>query len=208
MTRKGFAIIVSLMFALQLCAQDCGKQRLVSLFNEAEQSYLIDDYVNLMSCIEQYADTFMSYRDCLGDSIDVYQAYYSKMCGTFYYGIAEQGYYDDDAESMYRKSLDVFNKRNDNTHAIVVQEELAQLYYKTENYSQAQVLLDSVCNHYQEGFVVMGITSFEQKYYKTLSQLAMCNARLGQFDLALSQIDEAINRFFRKNKYNCRAKNI
>lgn len=200
MTTKGYVIIASLLFAMQLSAQECKKKQLISLFNEAEQYYLIDDYEQLMSCIKQYADIFEVCRDCLGDSVDVYQAYYSKMCGAFYYGIAEKGNYDDDAETMYRKSLDIFSKRNDATHAVVIQEELAQLYYKTKNYEQARALLDSVYNYHQERFVEMGVESFEPKFYKTMSQLAMCNARLLHFDMALSQIDEAINSFFKKHK--------
>ena len=37
-------------------------------------------------------------------------------------------------------------------------------------------------------------------YYKTISQLAMCNGRLGNFDLALEQIDEAIDDYYKKQK--------
>ena len=192
--RRGIAVIICFLTFARLSAQDDGKRRLVSIFTEAEQCYLMDDYQQLESCLERYADTFLDCQESLGDSIDVYRAYYDKMCGAFYYGIAEEdscAYY---SEMMYRRSLDTFNNRNNVTNALVLHEELAQLYYKIRAYDQAKVQLDSVFNYYDERLNDMGITSVRPQYYKTLSQLAMCNARLGHFDTALSQIDEAINK--------------
>lgn len=198
--RRGIAVIICFLTFVRLSAQDDGKRRLVSIFTEAEQCYLMDDYQQLESCLERYADTFLDCQESLGDSIDVYRAYYDKMCGAFYYGIAEEdscAYY---SEMMYRRSLDTFNSRNNVTNALVLHEELAQLYYKIRAYDQAKVQLDSVFNYYDERLNDMGITSVRPQYYKTLSQLAMCNARLGHFDTALSQIDEAINDYFSKNR--------
>ena len=195
--RKSITVIFGILIASQLFAQDKAKRELVKLFSEAEQCYMMDDYQQLESCLIQYADTFIHYRDFLGDSIDVYQAYYYKMCGAYYYGIAEVDSCDYYSETCYRRSLDVFNKRNNVTNALVLHEELAQLYYKVKAYKKALEQLDSVFNYYY------GLYSKEERdscYYKPLSQMAMCNARLGNFDLALTQIDEAINDYYKKHK--------
>ena len=198
--RKGLTIILGLFIASQIAAQKDGKQQLINLFNEAEQCYLKDDYQQLDELIGQYAETFKVHQNSLGDSIDVYRAYYAKMCGAFYYGIAEEDSCDYYSEGMYRISLDIFNKRNNVTNAMVLHEELAQLYYKIKAYDKAKVQLDSVYNYYDERLHDMGVTSVKPNYYKTISQLAMCNARQGDFDLALSQIDEAINDYYKKEQ--------
>lgn len=193
-------LILGFLLAHHLTAQTNGKQQLVRLFTEAEQCYLKDDYQQLESCIQQYADTFKVHQKSLGDSIDVYRAYYAKMCGSYYYGLAEVDSCDYYSEMMYRISLNTFNRRNNVTNAMVLREELAQLYYKTKAYAQAKVMLDSVFNYYDQRLNELGISSLRANYYKTLSQLAMCNARLGHFDLALSQIDETINDYYKKHK--------
>lgn len=193
-------IILSLLLAVPLFAQTDGKQHLIEIFKEAEQCYLMDDYQQLQTCLTNYSDAFKDNQSILGDSTDVYLAYYYKMCGAYYYGLAEDdscAYY---AELCYRRSLDVFNSRNNVTNALVLHEELAQLFYKTRAYEQAKVQLDSVYNYYDERLHDMGITSVMPNYYKTISQLAMCNGRLGNFDLALEQIDEAIDDYYKKQK--------
>lgn len=193
-------IFLSLLLAVPLFAQTDGKQQLIEIFKEAEQCYLMDDYQQLQTCLTNYSDVFTENQSALGDSTDVYLAYYYKMCGAYYYGLAEDdscAYY---AELCYRRSLDVFNSRNNVTNALVLHEELAQLYYKIRAYDQAKVQLDSVYNYYDERLHDMGITSVMPNYYKTISQLAMCNGRLGNFDLALEQIDEAIDDYYKKQK--------
>lgn len=198
--KRSIVLILGFLLTLQLAAQNNGKQRLVGIFTEAEQCYLKDDYQQLEACLKQYADIFNASQEELGDSIDVYRAYYAKMCGTYYYGFAEEDSCDYYSEMMYRISLNTFNRRNNVVNAMVLHEELAQLYYKTKSYAKAKVQLDSVFNYYDERLNDMGIVSMKPDYYRTLSQLAMCNARLGDFNLALSQIDEALDDYYKKQK--------
>lgn len=198
--RKGLPILLCMLLTLQLSAQRDSKQRLLALFEEAEQCYLMDDYQRLDLCLSNYAEIYNDHQDDLGDSIDVYSAYYYKMCGAYYYGLIDEELYADNAERCYRRSLDIFNRRNNVYNVLVLHEELAQLYYKIKAYDKAKAQLDSVFNYYDERLHDMGITSVEQNYYKTLSQLAMCNARLGNSEFALRQIDEAINDFYKKHK--------
>ena len=198
--KRGVIILFGSLLALCLQAQVNVRQQLLKLFAEAEQCYLLDDYQQLKSCLEQYADAFIDHQEVLGDSIDVYRAFYSKMCGSYYYGLADDEASFNTAEKMYRASLNTFNRRNSQTNAMVLHEELAQLYYKAKAYSKAIVQLDTVFNYYDERYNYSGIMSDEPRYYRTLTQLAMCNARLGHFDLALSQIDEALNDYYKKRK--------
>lgn len=193
--------ILSLLFAITLSAQNSDRQKLTSIFKEAEQCYLIDDYQQLESYIKQYADVFNAHPKSLGDSIDVYRAYYAKMCGAYYYGLTGIDSCDYYSEQMYRTSLDIFNQRNSVTNAMVLHEELAQLYYKMRAYDKAKTELDTVYQYYDERVNIMGISSYEPQYYKSLSQLAMCNARLGDFGLALDQIDEAIH-YYKRQEYD------
>lgn len=198
--KRSVITILGFLMAFSLLAQGDAKQRLINLFNEAEHCYLMDDYQQLDECIEKYADLFMENQEVLGDSIDVFRAYYAKMCGAYNYGIVEVdscGYY---SEKMYRISLDIFNKRNNVSNTLVLHEELAQLYYKIKAYDKAKEQLDTVFNYYDERFHDMGVSSVKPNYYKTLSQLAMCNARLGNYDIALEQINEAINDYYKKQK--------
>lgn len=198
--KKGILLFYCLLFVFHLFAQNDGKKQLIKIFNEAEQCYVMDDYQQLRSCLNQYVDTFVVYNNSLGDSIDIFRAYYAKMCGSYYYGLAEDDSCDYYSEMFYRTSLDTFNKRNNVTNANVLHEELAQLYYKIKAYEKAKVQLDSVYSYYAGLLYDMGVTSVYPNYYKTISQLAMCNARLGNFDLALKLIDEAIDDYYKKHK--------
>lgn len=188
------------LLVLSVFAQVDAKQRLNSLFNEAEHCYLMDDYQQLDNTIQKYCDVFLENQEPLRDSIDVYRGYYAKMCGAYYYGIAELDSCDYYSEMMYRSCLEIFKKRNNVSNVLVTHEELAQLYYKIKAYEKAKEQLDTVFSYYDERLHDMGITSVKPNYYKTITQLAICNARLGMFDLALEQINEAIDDYYKKQK--------
>ena len=196
--------ILGFLLAHHLPAQNNGKQQLVRLFTEAEQCYLKDDYQQLESCLKQYADTFKVHQNSLGDSIDVYRAYYAKMCGSYYYGLSEVEYYANYSELCYRKSLQIFMDRVENKsiegmhqNAVTLHSELAQLYYKMKRYQEALAQLDTLDIYYDNK---LDIDTLIPYYYRNKTQQAMCNARLGNFDIALSQIDEALDDFYKKQK--------
>ena len=199
MIMRPILIIVSLFcFGTTLACNE--KQQLIGLFNKAENSYLMDDYQQLYSYINQYYEIMNSNWELLGDSADVYEAYYNKMCGCYYYGFAEgKGLYFDSAEKSYFLSLDVFSKRNSTDKVVAIHKELAQLYYKIGDYTKAYSHLEFVLNHYNKRCFGLGIESEIPDYYMVLSQLAICNARLGRYVSGLSQIDEAL-------KYNKKSK--
>lgn len=179
------------------------RQKLQDLFDRAESSYLIDDYQQLDQYIDTFRTIFTSHAAQLEDSLDVYKAYYSKMRGSYHYGWAEIPYYAQQAESYYRASIRFIRRLQETNelwslhkHEVTLHEELAQLFYKTRDYERARSQLDTVYTFYD---YKNDISSYDASRYRTLSQLAICNARLGRFNEALSQIDEAL-KYYKKHR--------
>lgn len=209
------AIICILFQGLGL-AQNPVSLRLTSLFNQAEQCYLIDDYQQLQNLCDQYKEIIDEYSDALGDSLGVFQGYFRKMVGSYCYGLTEGdnfNYFLFTSEESYLESMRIFKERNDQDKVVTLHQELAQLYYKAKLYETASSHLDTVLVQYDEWLNDLGIKSVESDYYLTLSQLAMCNARIGAgcdddaqaadlFVLALKQIGEA--RQYYKSKQESR----
>lgn len=176
------------------------KQQLKKLFEDAEQCYLTDNYEQLKAYINEYYKLYNRSRTLLGDSVDVFYAYYCKMQGAYYYGLTkEEGYYSRWAENYYNSSFRTFTKRNSDENVITLREELAQLYYKIKDYNKALHQLDTIFIYYDHHLNDLKIKSYESDYYRTLSQQAICNARLGYFDQALKQITES-QKYFKKQK--------
>ena len=198
--RKRFFLIIICVSCLGMAAADNCKQQLLRLFDEAEHCYLIDDYQQLWLCITQYYDVLSRNKEQLGTSRPVYEAFYNKMCGSYYYGFAgDNSYAADYAEERYLKSLSVFSQRNSTKYVMTIHEELAQLYYKTGKYDDALERLEMVLQYYEKQCFELEIESAEPKYYQVLSQIAICNARLDLFEEALQQIDEAL-KYYKKGK--------
>lgn len=204
-TILSFFCLLCMTLAASATDRNGVKRQLTRLFNEAEQCYLIDDYQQLESCITQYVDTLDAYMDII-DSTEIFKGYYYKMCGAYYYGFAEDPTCANYSEYSYRKSLDVFNNqvrtktiKGMHANAVTLHQELAQLYYKTGSYPMSKAQLDTVFTYY-DGKLMDGMDAFKPSYYRTMSQLAMCNARLGYFEEALSQIDQAISDYYKKQK--------
>lgn len=198
--KRTLACFCSLMIALTAYAQD-GCARLRDIFSRAEHCYMIDDYRSLDKYLQEYEEAHYACNAELGDSADVYAAYYFKMYGAFYYGLSEKdsgSAYD--AIDAYKRSLEVFENRNSEINATRIHEELAQLYYRLGEYETAQNHLDSAHEFYQKRALFLGIESELSDYYKNITQRAICNARQGNFNLALTQVDNAINSFFKKHK--------
>ena len=181
-------------------AQGDAIARMDSLFKEAENCYLRDDYQQLQNDINAFADVYVKSRDVLADDQELYLAYYYKMCGAYYYGVTEgkdsAAYY---AEQSYRRSLDIMDKRNSTRNSTTLHEELAQLYYKMGNYSKACTELQTAYAYYYNNVYELEIECDEPKYYQVMSQLAMCNARTGDFITAINRINESLS-YFKKQK--------
>ena len=181
-------------------AQDSTADLMTNIFSKAEQCYLNDDYNNLLPYIKLFDDLLTKNRKELGDSLDVFEAYLYKMRGAYYYGITSgNDLLSEISEDYYLRSMEVFMERNSMANVLTLREELAQLYYKCHDYTNAMEQLETVYGEYDRMLNDMGIESAEPQYYKTVTQKAICDARLGNFDEALSQIDEALS-YYKKRK--------
>ena len=76
-----------------------GKQLLDVLLPEAECYYMLDDYQQLDSVTAAYTKCFRESREELGDSLDVYKAFFHKILGNKYYGKID----DETIEGLYAK---------------------------------------------------------------------------------------------------------
>ncbi len=193
--------------ACTLAAQVSPKQELTRLFQQAERCYMLDDYQQLLACCRDYRKVMAGSYDELEDSVDVFSGYEYKMLGALYYGLTDK---DNLAsiysEEYYQYSLDVFKARHDDNKVNTLHRELAQLYYKMGQYDIALTQLDTVMAYYDYHVNDLGITSEQGQLYITLSQIAMCNARLAVqsdedelarllFAEATAQIEQAATYF-------------
>ena len=199
MSRIAFMFFL-LLVSLVADADDHVRQELKALFAQGEQCYLTDDYIQLNLCSKDYLSLYTTNLTSLGDSADVYYAYYNKMRGAYHYGMSNgKDHNMQESDSCYQQCLKTFMERNSDRNTITVLEELAQLYYKGENYKKSLECLTEVFDYFDEHVFGLDIDTLRPDYYKTLSQLAICNARLGQFEEALRQISEA-QKYFKKEK--------
>lgn len=183
-----------------------GKELLNVLFPEAECYYMLDDYQQLDSTIVNYIKCFRDSRNELGDSLDVYKAYLFKMMGNALYAEVDESdngmKYAEQASKYYINSLNIFGSRGSDDNAYVLLKELAQLFYKVKAYSYAYEYLGEVKSRYQDR-LDMGIMDDEPDFYNTLSQMALCKAKLASveksdnssrelFKQSIAQIDSAV----------------
>lgn len=183
-----------------------GKQLLNVYFLEAECYYMLDDYQQLDSTIVNYIKCFRDSREELGDSVDIYKAYLFKMLGNVLYAEVDESYngrnYAERALKYYINSFKIFGSRQSDDNAFILVKEIAQLLYKVKKYSYAYDYLDDVKSRYQER-LDNGIFDEEPNYYNTLSQMALCKARMASeekndnvsrdyFNQSLVQIDSAV----------------
>lgn len=183
-----------------------GKQLLDVLAPEAECYYMLDDYQQLDSTINRYIKCFRSSREELGDSLDVYKAYLFKMLGNSAYAEVDESSGGREnvkrANTDYVNSLKIFSRRESDDNFYVLVKEIAQLFYKAKIFDKAYDFLGEIKNRYQER-LDNGIFDEEPDYYNTLSQMALCKARIASADKSdnaskelfaqsISQIDSAV----------------
>ena len=183
-----------------------GKQLLDVLAPEAECYYMLDDYQQLDTTIVKYINCFRASREELGDSLDVYKAYLFKMLGNVLYAEVDESSsgmkYAEQASKYYVNSLKIFVGRGSDDNAYILLKELAQLYYKVKAYSSAYEYLSEVRSRYQDR-LDNGIFDEEPDFYNTLSQMALCKAKMASvekidnsskelFKQSIAQIDSAI----------------
>jgi len=149
---------------------------LTALRSEANCLYMIDDYKGLHKLVVEYDKVlrrnedrlFLDYGDEAQLMKDNLQSYADKMWGSYYYGLIDERHEAaDSAEQAYMRALervDKFNQRD----VDVIYQELAQLYYKTDNYNKALECLNKQTY------------SMLHRPHELRAQIAICLARCAQ----------------------------
>jgi len=210
----GFYLEASRMYHhYRACSGLKGKALLDVLLPEAECYYMLDDYQQLDSVTAAYTKCFRESREELGDSLDVYKAFFHKILGNKYYGKIDdetiEGLYAKfRAPSQYEESLKIFESRNSLSNSAVLHQELAQLRYKLEEYKDAYEHIEKACDYYKKR-VELGVKSDEPLYYKTMALLALCNAQMASreedddkskelFEQSINHIDASIGNVIKQ----------
>ena len=139
---------------------------------------------------------------CEEDSLEFTADCY-KLYADWYY---ENGNYDsnnfDSAETYFKQAIGIYESnsflRGLRTGLPMLHREMAQLKYRTGDYEQAlsytQLALDAFVSDYENGEFEQGDEDYNVML-ELRSQLAMCEARTGNIEKALSDIDELLKEY-------------
>ena len=97
------------------------------------------------------------------------------------------------AQDYFSEAITIYDMMSQDKDRAVSQMELAELLYKGKRYDDAIILLDAVCNDYEAWAADEYIDA--NLLYDALSARAMCLARLGRFDEALSDIERGVKQY-------------
>lgn len=168
-----------------------------SLKNRGNEYYALSNRIGIKQVIDEYQDA-LARRKAAGNLTDEMEDYFmqdiTKLNGDYHY---ENSDFD---KKSYIEAEKYFKKYRDYclSHSItyvagqglyVAHQELAQLYYKQGRYQEA-------CDEMKE--VLATAKSYmkdEDEPFDKLSQYAICQARVNQFDEAISNIDEVLDNY-------------
>lgn len=172
------------------------REQLRALHVECEEAYMRNDYVHMRNIL----DRSHSILDSLGmigfdfSRLPEEFALYYKDEGSYNYCLTdmnEDGYQA--AAICYLTALAIYEKYDDDPlKKAALNTELAQVYYKAGVYDEALKYLETNLEIYSKGW--------NEAAFRTLSEIALCKARLGRYEEALDDIDFAIEEGSRYDK--------
>ena len=123
-----------------------------------------------------------------------------KLCGNYHY---ENSHYDPEsyfyAEQYYVMALSVYANERAFQHDLykipLIHRELAQLYYKQQQYKKAFHHISEAVQAYENYYFDEGDRQIYEDYLEILTQQALCYARIGQSALALEQIEKVLELY-------------
>lgn len=163
-------------------------ERLRRLHTECEKAYMKNDFYSMKTILEE-STAILDSLDKAGygqeDLHEVYALYY-KDFGSYYYCISDIDISNSiPAETYYMSALEAYEMYDsDPLKKAAIHSELAQLYYKLGMYTNALQYLEKNLEIYEKGW--------DDAAFRTLSEIALCKARMGMFDDALDDIDFAL----------------
>lgn len=133
----------------------------------------------------------------------VYNADLLKLRADWHY---ENGNYDQTSyqksEALFKQALDIYTSRDDLPNSLnglpIIQREMAQLMYKLNRYEEAHRYTRSAYQAYEKAYNNEEFYSTDVEYttmLDLLSQLALCDARLGKTDSALLNINYLLKQY-------------
>lgn len=133
------------------------------------------------------------------DSLEFTADWY-KLRGSYHY---EDSYYDSTAYAKaydsYQKALSIYNEETafdgDLSCEPMIHRELAQLYYKQENYQEAYNHTKVAYDAFEKAVNLQEIETDAPDYLDIQTQMAICQARMGYTKEALGIMDKLINDY-------------
>lgn len=186
------AVFISL--SSMLCLPSAGTaskdayERLRILHMECEKAYMKNDFFQMKELLDRslhILDSLYMSGEAMESMSQAY-ALFHKDKGSYHYCLADMRDEDyQEAWNSYQAALAIYEEYdNDPLKKASVNAELAQLYYKAEMYGDALVYLEDNLAIYEKGW--------DEAAFRTLSEMALCKARLSRFDEALDDIEFAI----------------
>ena len=169
-----------------LAAQESGPDWFRIMHVRCEEAYMYNDYIAMKHSLDDRQQAIMD-----GAMVGMSKAdsalvlgMLHKDWGSYHSCLAyiDGGGYSK-AKECYEKSIDAF--RDDALSSSVVRTELAQVHYRCREYAQALALLEDNYRFYSRQFI--------EETLITLSQAALCKARMEMFDEAVEDIDRALS---------------
>lgn len=193
MIRRLFISCVALVMTMSLSVgalshnrQDGRLYAFRDLHALCERAYQYNDFVEMKRTLDE-RETYLEQNQLSGmsaeDSIEVLGMLY-KDWGSYHACMVEldgTGYAK--ALENYHKSFGLFS--NDGLSSSVIRSELAQLHYRSKEYDKALKYLEENYSYYERQYIAQAVT--------TLSQVAICKARLKRFESAETDIENAIS---------------
>lgn len=188
-----YILIILLSLFVNICCSQ-NYEHLKELHLECEEAYLHNDFVKMKATIDarrNFVDSEKPENISLPEYSMVKGMYYKDL-GSYYSCISDiEKSSVEKAKTNYLLSLDIFG--DNQLLASPLRTELAQLSYRSKDYSNALNYLEENYKYYQRQFI--------QPTIITLSQIALCKAQLNDFNEALSDIDNAI-KITENERYN------
>ena len=133
------------------------------------------------------------------DSLE-FKADWYKLQGSYHY---ENSYYDSQslkiAHDYYQKALDIYRTESafdsDLRCEPMIHRELAQLFYKEENYQEAYNHTKLAYDSFENAFNRQEIEEDDPDYLDIQTQMAICQARMGSTKEALGMMDKLIKAY-------------
>lgn len=186
---KRDVFILALLFLCRLtAAAGPAVDRLTALHLECEQAYRRNDFIAMKETIDARMPVLSEMKDTDSHSYYSHLALLYKDLGSYHFCLSDiESQSSDKAVDNYGRSLDIYRNILKDSHGeAIVRTELAQLYYKTEDYDLALTNLTANRQHFMA-------TGVERMELTTWAEMALCKARLGMFDEALKDIDSTIS---------------